>query len=130
MLPLDCVERILLHLPPASLCRLLRLSRSWQLQAAAPALWRPHCLALWSEETFETGPPSPVHYSRRFNLFRGRVLCSTALDAGQREKAARAVEAMGGSWDDALTSRTTHLLCGGTHVRPRPLPTPSNTEPK
>ena len=116
VLPPDCMAMVLGCLTPATLGRLLQASHAWHRQAATAALWRVHCLVIWPYDSFETGPPSPAHYSRRCNLFRRRVLCGTALGS-LSAAAARAVKAMGGSWDDALTNMTTHLLCGATHVR-------------
>lgn len=117
-LPADIIALVLMRLPPAFLGRLLQVCRTLCSLAAEPALWRAHCLDIWPDDVFESGPPSPARYGSRCALFRGIVLCGTALGS-QNERAAIVVAAMGGSWDSALTSDTTHLLCGANYVRER-----------
>ncbi|KAL1520711.1 hypothetical protein AB1Y20_022280 [Prymnesium parvum] len=116
LLPSDCLERVLAQLSPPALCQLMAVSRFLRLAASHSALWRKHCVALWPADTFTTAPPSPSTYSSRVHLFRGLTICSTSL-GNEAEAASTLVRSMGGTWTDALTSATTHLLCGATHTK-------------
>ena len=51
-------------------------------------------------------------FASRHRLFKGLVVCSTHLGSTARAAAEAAVLAMGGAWEDDLSSRATTLLCG------------------
>lgn len=115
-LPSDMLAAILERCSPREGARLMRVS--WGMRAAAgdAALWRRHCLDLWPEDDFASGPPSPGRYGVRVNLLRGCTLCSTRLDRSRRDSARALVLSLGGEWDDSLTTGTTHLVCGAGYT--------------
>jgi hypothetical protein len=110
-LPPELLSHVLSNLPPLVLGRAAAVCRSLAVSAREPSLWRPHCLALWPGDDFASGAPSAARYGQRHRLMRGVRASGTHLSADERSKAARLLEALGGAYEDDLTTASTHLLC-------------------
>ena len=116
-LPPEGLEHVLSHLPPRALARALACCRALSAAARVPSLWRPHCLELWEDDDFSAGPvASPARYAMRHGLFRRVHATTTHLSNEENVKVCTVLEAMGGKYDDALTTACTHVICGAGYT--------------